>query len=93
MSVSSNIPLLSDPHIEGHTTSLEVVPDSGELGEEASGGVKMATPAGAEVDKKLQEAAAEPWETGQGPPSFQSQKSTVSQAANVKGPSGFIIIL
>lgn len=86
MSVSSNIPLLSDPHIEG-TTGLEAVPDSGEIGEEALGGVKMATPAGAEEDKKLQEAGAEGGQTGQGPPSFQSQKSTVSQAANVKGPS------
>ena len=88
MSVSSNIPLLSDPHIEGYATSSEAVPDSGKLGEKASGGLIMATPAGAEEDKKPQEAAAEAGEPGQGPPSFQSQKSTVSQAANIKGPSG-----
>ena len=86
MSVSSNIPLLSDPHIE----SSEAVPDSGELGKTASGRLKMATPAGTEEDKKLEIAAAEAGETGQGPPSLQSQKSTASQAANVKGPSELI---
>lgn len=90
MSVSSNIPLLSDPHIE---SSVEAVPDSpsGELGEVAPGRLKMATPAGPEEDIKLQEVAAEAGEMRQGRPSLESQKSTVSQAANVKGPSKIYI--
>ena len=90
MSVSSNIPLLlsGEHHAEGYT-ALETVPDSPFEEEE---GLKMATPAEAGRESRPQDIPLAPTanseeEKKQGPPSLQSQQSTISQAANVKGGS------